>query len=213
MYQLAPGRNPPGPSASGAPAEPGYLVGGPTGQGGSAHEGHPGCLLRRPPPCAQYSTSLHMTHGGPEGWCVCGEDRRPDRTVTGIPSTGSTRKEDAGARGGRAEGSAHARRESYLGAQKGGRDHWARGRGGEGTRRGPTAATDGGEKGRRVSRQPPKGSIGSCTNTKCFFHDQPPLLASESDEEARRLLASLNRVTVAGPRWARSSAAPRRGRR
>ena len=32
------------------PAEPGYLVGGPTSQEGTAHEGHPCCLLRRPPP-------------------------------------------------------------------------------------------------------------------------------------------------------------------
>ena len=46
MYQLAPRPHPGGSSASGPPAEPGYLVGGLTGQVGSAHEGHPGCLLR-----------------------------------------------------------------------------------------------------------------------------------------------------------------------
>ena len=56
LYQSAPRPHPGGSSASGGPAEPGYLVGGPTGQGGSAHEGHPGCLLRRPPPRAQFLT-------------------------------------------------------------------------------------------------------------------------------------------------------------
>ena len=35
---VAPGRNPPGPSASGPPAEPGYLVGGPTSRQSSANE-------------------------------------------------------------------------------------------------------------------------------------------------------------------------------
>ena len=50
MYQSAPRPHPGGSSASGGPAEPGYLVGGPTSQEGTAHEGHPCCLLRRPPP-------------------------------------------------------------------------------------------------------------------------------------------------------------------
>ena len=42
-----------GSSASGAPAEPGYLVGGPTSQKGPGDQPHPIRLLRRPPPRAQ----------------------------------------------------------------------------------------------------------------------------------------------------------------
>ena len=59
LYQLAPRPHPGGSSASGAPAEPGYLVGGPVGQQGSAHEGHPGRLHVDPRRAPRPKTDPH----------------------------------------------------------------------------------------------------------------------------------------------------------
>ena len=70
-----------GSSASGPPAEPGYLVGGPTSQEGTGDQPGPCSLLRRPPPAPSPSRGVHMTRDGPEGWCVCGEDRARSKDV------------------------------------------------------------------------------------------------------------------------------------
>ena len=68
--------------------------------------GHPGRLLRRPPPRAKFSSrGVHMTRGGPEGWCVCGEDRAPRKRLCCRGRTG------ADAQGGR--GSAPAVRKGW----------------------------------------------------------------------------------------------------
>ena len=96
-----------GSSASGAPAEPGYLVGGPTSQQSSANEGTCAACCVDPPPLAQSLTrkSTNMTRGGPEGWCVCGEDRAPRKRLCCRGRTG------ADAQGGR--GSAPAVRKGW----------------------------------------------------------------------------------------------------
>ena len=57
------------------------------------------CYVDPRPRAPRSYEQIHMTRDGPEGWCVCGEDRAPRQRPC---SPGPTLGEDAGARGGRA---------------------------------------------------------------------------------------------------------------